>query len=106
MREPPTWNEYLVSFGRALGATPVAAIGSRQLKIETRLLAPPLKIAEILCGKLHIPLRLPEPIPPSLLHLWSQDIRLDSSKAEQVLKVQWTDLEAGLRESAAWFKQQ
>ena len=104
MDKPPTWNDYLVSFARALGATPVATIGSRRLAIESRLLAPPLKVAEILCSKLHIPLRLPEPIPPSLLHLMSQDMRLDSTAAMQSLRIQWTRLEDGLRESAASIK--
>jgi nucleoside-diphosphate-sugar epimerase len=103
MDKPPTWNDYLVRFARELGATPVATIGSRQLAIETRLLAPPLKVAEILCSRLRIPVHLPEPIPPSLLHLFSQDIRLESSSAMQALRVQWTGLETGLHESAAWF---
>jgi 2-alkyl-3-oxoalkanoate reductase len=101
MSQPPSWNEYFVGFARALGAVPVARIGRRRLKIETKLLAPPLKVAEILCHKAGMSaLRLPEPMPPSLLRLWQQDIRLDVTRAEQLLQLQWTALEDGLRQAA------
>jgi len=106
MAQPPTWNEYFVGFARALGAVPVARIGRRRLKIETTLLAPPLKIAEILCRKAGITaLRLPEAIPPSLLRLCQQDIRLDVARAEQLLQLRWTALDDGLRQAARWFNQ-
>jgi nucleoside-diphosphate-sugar epimerase len=104
MAQPPTWNEYLVAFARALGAVPVARIGGRWLKIETKLLAPPLKIAEIVCSKAGLPTaRLPEAVPPSLLRLFQQDIRLDSAHAEQSLQLRWTALADGLQRSADWF---
>jgi nucleoside-diphosphate-sugar epimerase len=106
MAQPPTWNEYLIEFARALGAVPVARIGRRQLQIETKLLAPPLKIAEILCRKAGIrTARLPEAIPPSLLRLCAQDMRLDVGRAEQLLQLRWTGLEDGLRQAARWFNQ-
>src|SRR5207237_284416 len=41
--QPPTWNEYFVEYGRALGAVPVRRISRRRLRIETKILAPPLK---------------------------------------------------------------
>ncbi len=66
MAGPPTWNEYLIAFGIALGATPVRRMTQRRWSIETRLLAAPLKIAELTVGR--VPLigrRLPPPIPPS-----------------------------------------
>ena len=101
--EPPTWNEYFLQFGKALGAVPVQRIGSRRLKIETKLLAPPLKIAEIL-GK-RVGLRdLPPPIPPSLLGLWKQEIRLNVRKADELLRMQWTPLQQGLLETAHWYR--
>ena len=40
-----TWNEFLVRFAKALGATPVKRIAPRMLKLETKLLAPVRKIA-------------------------------------------------------------
>jgi 2-alkyl-3-oxoalkanoate reductase len=106
MPQPPTWNEYFVGFARALGAVPVARIGRRRLKIETKLLASPLKVAEILCRKAGMTgLRLPEAIPPSLLRLWKQDIRLDVTRAEQLLQMRWTALDDGLRQAACWYDQ-
>jgi hypothetical protein len=107
MADPPTWNEYLIGFARALEAVPVARIGRRRLKIESKLLAPPLKIAEILCHKARISsIGLPEAIPPSLLRLFRQDMRLDVTRAEQSLQMRWTALAEGLQHSARWFGEQ
>jgi len=101
---PPTWNDFLVRYARALRAVPVKRIGNRDLKIETKLLAPPLKILEILGGRLKVNERwLPPPIPPSLLRLMSQDIRLDTRRVEEVLGLQWRDLDTALKETADWF---
>ena len=106
MAQPPTWNEYFIGFARALGAVPVARIGRRRLRIETRLLAPPLKIAEILLNKARMTaIRLPEAIAPSLLRLWQQDIRLDVARAERLLQLRWTALDEGLLQAARWFGQ-
>jgi 2-alkyl-3-oxoalkanoate reductase len=100
---PPTWNEYLTRYARALGAVPVRRISGRKLKIETKVLAPPLKIAEIAARVLRIdPNRLPPPIPPSLGRLMSQEIRLSTTRTEQELGMRWKELEAGLIESASW----
>ncbi len=99
---PPTWNEYLISFGIALGAVPVRRITVRQLKLETRLYALPLKLAEIVTRQLKIGATHPPPaITPSFLMLCGQRIQLDSSKAERLLSLQWTSLAEGLKNSAA-----
>ncbi len=100
MADPPTWNEYLIAFARALRAVPVARIGRRRLKLEAKLLAPPLKIAELVGGRLGLGAGvLPEPIPPSLLRLFQQDIRLDAAHAQRLLHLQWTALADGLAQS-------
>jgi nucleoside-diphosphate-sugar epimerase len=103
---PPTWNEYFIRYAQALGAVPVSRIGRRRLRIEGKLLAPPLKIAEILLSKASRPLarRLPQPIAPSLLRLFAQEIALDVSSAERALGMRWTPLDEGLRQSAAWYR--
>jgi nucleoside-diphosphate-sugar epimerase len=90
MAQAPTWNEYFIAYARALGATPVSRIGARQLKLETKALAPALKIAEIAGRKIGLAWRLPPPLPPSLLRLWQQDIRLSSDKARRDLGLRWT----------------
>lgn len=101
MPAAPTWNEYFISFARALRAVPVARISRRRLKLETKLLAPPLKIAELLGQRAGLqPGRLPEPIPPSLLRLFQQDMTLDASLAQQLLQLRWTSLADGLEASA------
>jgi nucleoside-diphosphate-sugar epimerase len=106
MAQPPSWNDYFIAFARQLHAVPVARIGRRRLKLEAKLLAPPLKIAEILLSKVHLhSITLPEPIPPSLLRLWQQDMRLDVTRAEQQLQLRWTSLADGLLQSARWFSQ-
>ncbi len=102
--EPPTWNEFLTRFAAALRAVPVQRIPGWRLRLETKLLAPPLKIAEILGRKLKVnPRRLPPPIPPSLLRLMGQEIRLDTRAAETVLGVRWKPLQTSLDEAARWY---
>jgi nucleoside-diphosphate-sugar epimerase len=100
----PTWNEFLMEYAIALRAVPVRRISRRRLSIEAKMLAPPLKIAEILgrAGKFDIR-RLPPPIPPSLLRLMRQEIRLDTRRAEAELGLRWKDLDAALAETARWF---
>jgi nucleoside-diphosphate-sugar epimerase len=101
---PPTWNEYFTLFARALRAVPVRRISQRRLSFETRLLAPPLKVTEILTNALGLRRWQPPPaIPPSVRQLCTQEIRLVSHKAEKMLGLQWTPLDRGLRETAAWF---
>ena len=95
MSSPPTWNEYFIAYARALGAVPVRRISQLRLQLEGKLLAPPLKIAEILARKAHLRLP-PPPVPPSLLRAFRQELLLDSRKAERVLAMQWTPLERGL----------
>lgn len=101
MPDPPTWNEYLIRYAKALRAVPVKRIHGRNLRVETKLLAPLLKILEIAAGKLKMNTgRLPPPLPPSLLRLFAQDIRLDTRQAETALGMHWRPLDAALQETA------
>ena len=102
MADAPTWNDYFLQFAKALGAVPLARLSEKRQKIETKLLAPPLKILEILAGKAGLASLVPPLAPPSLARLWRQEIRLSSRKAEQVLGLAWTPLEQGVAEAAAW----
>ncbi|HVY14995.1 MAG TPA: NAD(P)-dependent oxidoreductase [Rhodopila sp.] len=76
----PTWNEFLVRFGMALNAVPVRRIPARMLKLETKLLAPARRV--LAKGTDH---PLTEAITPSLLALFGQGIRLDSTRAIRTL---------------------
>jgi nucleoside-diphosphate-sugar epimerase len=80
-----TWNQFLIAFAKALGATPVRRIPPRMLRIETKLLAPVRRIAS---KAIRSPMT--EAITPSLVALWEQDIRVDGSAAEAGLGVRWT----------------
>jgi 2-alkyl-3-oxoalkanoate reductase len=100
---PPTWNEYLIRYALALGATPVKRITRRALALETKLLAIPLKVFEIAARKARLPALLPPPIPPSFLSLTQQAIRLDSTCAREVLGWKCRPLMEGLSETARWF---
>jgi nucleoside-diphosphate-sugar epimerase len=102
----PTWNEFLTRYAIALQAVPVRRISTRRMRLETKLLAPPLKIAEIVLRKAKVGAHLlPPPIPPSLLRLMSQEIRLDSRAAEAALGIAWKELDASFSETARWFAQ-
>jgi len=102
MPSPPTWNEYLIKFGIALGAVPVRRITARHLKLEAKLFALPFKAAEIVSNRFDIGAgHSVPPITSSFLRLCGQRIRLDSSKAERLLGLSCTSLDVGLKNSAA-----
>lgn len=101
--EPPTWNEALAVYARALRAPALRRISPLRLKLETRLLAPPLKVVEILARRAGLGgTDLPPPIPPSLLELMGQKMRLDSRNARAALGITFRDVAATLGDSAAW----
>jgi 2-alkyl-3-oxoalkanoate reductase len=103
MPEPPTWNEYFTLFARALKAVPLRRIGHRRLQLETQLLAPPLRIAEILARRLHLAERTPAVLSPSLRRSCEQEIRLNSSKAQRALGMRCMALQSGLALAAQSF---
>ncbi|AOX47834.1 capsular biosynthesis protein [Pandoraea faecigallinarum] len=100
MADAPRWNDYFIAYAMALGATPVRRIGGRRLKIETKLVAPALKIAEILGRKIGLK-GLPPPLPPSLARLWQQDICLDASRAATTFGLAWTPWRDAVKAEAA-----
>lgn len=102
--EPPTWNEFLVKYGTALRAVPVRRISQRRLRLEGKVLAPALKVAEIVCRACKIDARqVPPFIPPSMIRSMSQEICLDTKCAESKLGLRWKDTDAALSETAGWF---
>ena len=83
-----TWNQFLMAFAKALGATPVHRVPPRMLRIETKLLAPIRRIASKFVQS-----PATEAITPSLAALWRQDIRIDCGAAEAVLELPRTSLD-------------
>jgi nucleoside-diphosphate-sugar epimerase len=102
--DPPTWNEYFVRFAQALGAVPVKRISRRSLAFETKVLAAPLKALEIATRAAGLDrFSPPPPIPPSLLALMRQEIRLLTTRAQRELGWSCKPLDEGLDEAATWF---
>ena len=105
--DSPRWNEYFVDLALAIGATPVRRLSSLQLRLDTMLAGPPLKVAQMLAKRLFGDARsVPVPLPPNLLGLWERHLQLDSSRASRELGLQWTPYAALLQQSAAWFLKQ
>jgi nucleoside-diphosphate-sugar epimerase len=100
MPQPPSWNEYFTLFAKALGAVPLRRIGRRQLQLESTALAAPLRVAEILARRLRLPVRTPAVLSPSLRRACQQEIRLDSSKAQNLLGLRCISLAQGLAVTA------
>ena len=100
---PITWNDYFAQYGAALGVPPRSVSGLR-LAVETRVLAPPLKLLEILLRTPGLARANPlPPLRPWLPAMCSHDIRLDVTRAERILGMHWTPLSTGLRMTADWF---
>ena len=103
--EPPTWNQYFIAHGVLIGAPPIRRLGARRMKIETKLLAPPLQILKLAAARAKFPPgRLPEPIPPSLLRTFGHDMALDHRKADAGLGFARTPQPVAMAAAAAWFR--
>jgi nucleoside-diphosphate-sugar epimerase len=102
--QPPTWNEYLTRYAAVLGGAPVGSMSRIRLYMEMAMVAPAVRILEM--GGRLLRRDLTDAIAvvrPSLIKACRHAIILDSRKAEQLLGLRWTPLDAGLRATAAWF---
>ncbi len=103
--DPITWNDYFARYARALRAVPLRPVSPLRLRVETRLLAPPLKLLELL-------LRRPSwarwnplpPLRPWLPELCGRTLQLDVTRATRLLGMTWTPLDQSLATTAAWFR--
>jgi nucleoside-diphosphate-sugar epimerase len=103
--DSPRWNEYFTDFALAIRATPLRRLRRRRLKIDAYVAGPLLKIAERLSRRGGRPgRRLPDPLPPGLLRLWAQEIRLDVTAATREMRLRWTTYGDSLRSSVDWFR--
>ncbi|MDZ7812103.1 MAG: NAD(P)-dependent oxidoreductase [Ideonella sp.] len=84
--DAPRWNGYFADLALSIGAVPLRRIGRRQLWLQTRLLGLPLKVAERLGARLGLNTQaLPPGMPPSLLGVFQQHIKLEFAKAQSEL---------------------
>ena len=97
LRDCPDWNGYFRALAKALDL-PCPAIPGWRLWMERWLIAPPLKLAEL------VGYDAAAIMSPSQLALWRQDIRMDVSSAEDRLGLTWTPLSETLARSAVWLR--
>ncbi|MGC1510508.1 NAD-dependent epimerase/dehydratase family protein [Ketobacter sp.] len=103
--DSPRWNRYFHDFAMALEATPLRYLSSKAVLVETKLVAPPIKVMERVFSKFRVRAEwLPESMPPSLVRLWGQHIKLDSRRIDRVFNFRWTSYSDGVNESAEYFK--
>jgi nucleoside-diphosphate-sugar epimerase len=100
--DSPRWNDYFVDLAIALGATPVKRIGSSRLRLDSFIAGPPLKVAQRAMKYAGIAAALPDPIPPGLIRLWAQHIKLDAAVASRELGVRWTPYDASMQSCVNW----
>lgn len=81
--DSPRWNQYFTDLAQAIDATPVKRIHPLQLKLDSKAFSPAVKISQKLLTKAkqgNLANKLPEPLPPSLVRLFRQQIFLDAQK--------------------------
>lgn len=89
--DSPRWNQYLIDLAVENNLTPVKRIKKRNLLIRVYVLGISLKIIERILKKMRIKSNLfSAGLPPSLLKLFKQDIKLDSNEAIEKLELEWT----------------
>ncbi len=100
--DSPRWNRYLRDLALAVDATPLGRPGRWRLQADAWLAGPPLHIAtklRALAGGRGP--QLPPPLPPGLLNLMRQQLRLDARDAERDLDLAWTPYPRALHQGAA-----
>lgn len=103
--DSPRWNEYFLDLALSIGATPLERISLNRIRADACIASPFLKVTEKLADRFGIDHRgLPDPIPPALLRFFSQQIKLESSKAERLLALEWTPYRIGLANSLDTFR--
>ncbi len=103
--DSPRWNQYFIDLAQAIGATPVKRIHPLQLKLDSKAFSPAIKISEKLlskAGQRGLAKRLPEPLPPSLVRLFKQQIFLDAQKIAP--QVSFMTYEQSFSSAVEWFK--
>lgn len=107
--DSPRWNQYFIDLAQAIDATPVKRIHPLQLKLDSKAFSPAVKVGQKLLSKVgqqSLANALPEPLPPSLVRLFSQHIFVDASKISKNIGFTFKTYSESLKDSAAWIKRQ
>lgn len=103
--DSPRWNDCFVDLALALGAIPVPRLRAGQLWVDSHIVSPPLKAAALLARRLGLPTEgFPAPMPPGLVRLWGQHLRLDAGAATRRLQLPWTPYAKALADSVRWVR--
>ena len=103
--DSPRWNDYFVELALAIKAVPVRRVSPYQLKIDAWIGGPIFKSMRSALFKASGAVqRIPEPLSPGLVALFSRHLRLDSCAAEQALNLIWTPYVNSFQESLEWYR--
>lgn len=105
--DSPRWNQYLFDIASSIGATPIKRISRLQLKLDSKLWSPAIKVCQIVSRKMGLKVSfLPEPLPPSLVKLFDQHIFLNSDEFSKAHLFSYTTYTESLNDSIQWLKSQ
>jgi nucleoside-diphosphate-sugar epimerase len=99
----PTWNEFLIRFARAIGATPVEQISERKMQVEVKLLAPLLRGVALAAGPVGAGRFIPDAMTPSFVRLLRQPITISAAKTSAMLGTAHKQLDQAIDETARWW---
>lgn len=101
--DSPRWNKYFIDLAISLQFIPINRISRRQLKLDSMLISPPLKLTQIVSKRFRgFDSKIPDYMPPGLMGVFSQQIFLDSTKASEQLGLDWIDYDTSLKNSVDW----
>jgi nucleoside-diphosphate-sugar epimerase len=99
----PTWNEFLVRFARAIGATPVERISARRMAFEEKLLAPALRGAALAASRIGAGRFIGDAMTPSFVRVLRQRITLSAVKTSARFGIAHMPFEQAIGETAHWW---
>ena len=102
----PTWNEFLIRFAHAIGATPIPRISALRLRGEVKLVAPLLRGTALVASRVGAGNIVPDAMTPSFVRTLGQAITVDSTKASARLGMRYRSLDEMISEAAQWWRAQ
>jgi nucleoside-diphosphate-sugar epimerase len=102
----PTWNEFLIRFAHAIGATPIRRISALRLRGEVKLVAPLLRGAALAASRVGAGNIVPDALTPTFVRTLQQDINVNSAKASARLGIRYQSLDEMIFEAAQWWRAQ
>ncbi len=102
----PTWNEFLIRFAHAIGATPIRRMSALRLRGEVKLVAPLLRGAALAASRVGAGKIVPDALTPTFVRTLQQAITINSAKASARLGIRYQSLDDMIFEAAQWWRAQ